>query len=89
MLKLGVMSIVFSLGACATTRYGFSDAAATQPPPATRGYVQVSAAQPSEPVAWGYANVPAAQPPASTLWGFAEVPGPAVKPSREPVATQR
>jgi hypothetical protein len=49
----------------------------------------VSAAQPSEPVAWGYANVPAAQPPASTLWGFAEVPGPAVKPSREPVATQR
>ena len=88
-MKLGLISIVLSLGACAETshRWGFADTSvARAAQPASRGFATASAQSSSA----GFARLPAEQPTGPTLWGFAEVPaGRAPAAASAPVAAQR
>ena len=73
MLKLGLISILMSLGACAETshRWGFAGApVATASRPLAQGFTTASAGQPTRS---GF-NVPARQTTEPARWGFAEVP---------------
>lgn len=74
MMKLGLISIVMSLGACAATshRWGLADAPVAQAaPPAPRGFAAASAGQPTSA---GFTHAPASRSTEPTLWGFSEVP---------------
>jgi hypothetical protein len=75
-----LLSVVASLGACASQQRGMSatpalSAAAVEPArPAFWGWTAEPAAQPSGPTFWGFSAERVAQPSGPTFWGFATDP---------------